>query len=105
MLAFTSDRPARAERTRGKWTALMLALFVNVLFVAVLVFSVSWQSRQPEAVTAGLYAPVPPPAPQPKARPAPPPQPPRVAPEPPQAEPPPAPKPPAVEQPDTRDAD
>ena len=39
----------------------MLALFVNLLFVAVLVFSVSWQNRKPEAVTAELYAP---PAPQ-----------------------------------------
>jgi colicin import membrane protein len=101
MLAFTSDRPARAHGARGKWTALMLALFVNLLFIAVLVFSVSWQNRKPEAVTAELYAPVPPPPPAstPKPRPEPPPVP--------KAEPPPAPKPPepVVEKPDPREAE
>jgi colicin import membrane protein len=103
MLAFTSDRPARARGARGKWTALMLALMVNVLFVAVLVFSVSWQNRKPEAVTAELYAPPPPPVATPKARPEPIPQP--------KAEPPPEPKPvpkppaPAVEKPDPREAE
>jgi colicin import membrane protein len=104
MLAFTSDRPARAQRTRGKWTALMLALFVNLLFIAVLVFSVSWQNRKPEAVTAELYAPPPPPVPEPKARPEPQPQPPPPKVEPP-PEPKPAPKPPVVEKPDEREAD
>jgi len=59
MLAFTSDRSASAPRARGKWAALMLALFVNLLFIAVLVFSVSWQNRKPEAVSAELYAPPP----------------------------------------------
>jgi colicin import membrane protein len=96
------DRPASARRTRGKWTALILALFVNLLFVGVLVFSVSWQNRRPEAVTAELYAP-PPPQPRvtPQAKPQPPP--PKPAPTPPQ----PAPKPPepVVEKPDTRAAD
>jgi colicin import membrane protein len=96
------DRPARARRARGKWTALILALFVNLLFVGVLVFSVSWQNRRPEAVTAELYAP-PPPQPRvtPQAKPQPPP--PKPAPTPPQ----PAPKPPepVVEKPDTRAAD
>ena len=72
----------------------MLALFVNLLFVAVLVFSVSWQNRKPEAVTAELYAPpVKAPTPVPQPRPEPPVQ---------KAEPPPEPKPipkppPAVE--------
>jgi colicin import membrane protein len=96
------DRPAPARRARGKWTALILALLVNLLFVGVLVFSVSWQNRKPEAVTAELYAP-PPPQPRvtPQAKPQPPP--PKPAPTPPQ----PAPKPPepVVEKPDTREAD
>ena len=48
------ERPAPAQRARGNWTALILALFVNLLFVGVLVFSVSWQNRPPQAVTAEL---------------------------------------------------
>jgi colicin import membrane protein len=94
------DRPAPARRARGKWTALILALLVNLLFVGVLVFSVSWQNRKPEAMTAELYAP-PPPRVTPQAKPQPPP--PKPAPTPPQ----PAPKPPepVVEKPDTREAD
>src|SRR6476619_5927154 len=103
MLAFTSDRSAGAARARGKWTALMLALFVNLLFIAVLVFSVSWQNREPEAVSAELYAPPPvsTPRPQPKVEPV---QPPKIEPPP---EPRPVPKPPTpiVEKPDTREAD
>jgi len=103
MLAFTSDRSASAPRARGKWAALMLALFVNLLFIAVLVFSVSWQNRKPEAVSAELYAPPPmnTPRPQPKVEPV---QPPKIEPPP---EPRPVPKPPTpiVEKPDTREAD
>ena len=103
MLHFTSDRPVGAARARGKWTALMLALFVNLLFIAVLVFSVSWQNRKPEAVSAELYAPPPvnTPRPQPKVEPV---QPPKIEPPP---EPRPVPKPPTpiVEKPDTREAD
>ena len=97
-IALTSphDRPAQARRIRGKWTALMLALFVNLLFVGVLVFSMSWQNRKPVAVTAELYAPPPRPAAQPRVEPRtePRPQPKPVvkAPEP-------------VEKPDTRAAD
>ena len=99
MLAFTSDRPARAPLTRGKWTALLLAVVVNLLFVGVLVFSVSWQNRKPEAVVAELYAPPPPPVAQP--RPVPPAPAPKVEPPPePKVEPPPAPKPPVVEKPE-----
>ena len=104
------DRPARAGRVRGKWTALILALVVNLLFVAVLVFSVSWQNRPPSAVTAELYAPptkvapapVPPqlqplPQPRPQLQPLPLPKP---------LPPPPAPKPaPVIEKPDQREAD
>ena len=103
MLHFTSDRPVGAARARGKWTALMLALLVNLLFIAVLVFSVSWQNRKPEAVSAELYAPPPvnTPRPQPKVEPV---QPPKIEPPP---EPKPVPKPPTpiVEKPDTREAD
>jgi colicin import membrane protein len=104
MLAFTSDRPARSHGARGKWTALMLALFVNLLFVAVLVFSVSWQNRAPEAVTAELYAP---PASVPKSQPLPQPKPEPPRPEPPPPEPRPVPKPPepVVEKPDPREAE
>lgn len=100
MFAFTTDRPEQARSARGKWTALALALAVNLLFVGVLVFSVSWQNRKPEAVTAELYAPPPPaakapvlqPLPQPKAVP-----PPTLAP---------TPKlPPIVEKPDQQEAE
>jgi colicin import membrane protein len=51
------DRPARARRPRGRLIALVLAITVNLLFVGVLVFSVTWQNREPAAVTAELYAP------------------------------------------------
>lgn len=100
-LASPRDRPPRAPGVRGKWTALALALFVNLLFVGVLVFSVSWQNRKPEAVTAELYAPSPP---QPRVDVKPEPKPPPPEPRP---EPKPAPKPPepVVEKPDTRAAD
>jgi len=100
MIAFTADRPEQARSARGKWTALVLALAVNLLFVGVLVFSVSWQNRKPEAVTAELYAPPPPapkapmlqPIPQPKPVP-----PPALAP---------TPKaPPILEKPDQQEAD
>ena len=108
-----ADRPVtaadgrlrRAGRVRGKWTALILALVVNLLFVAVLVFSVSWQNRAPPAVTAELYAP--------PAKVAPTPVPPKPQPQPqPQPQPvprplPPVPKPPApvIEKPDQREVD
>ena len=36
MFAFTTDRPEQARGARGKWTALALALAVNLLFVGVL---------------------------------------------------------------------
>ncbi|HET8874721.1 MAG TPA: cell envelope integrity protein TolA [Casimicrobiaceae bacterium] len=104
------ERPAPAQRARGKWTALILALFVNLLFVGVLVFSVSWQNRPPQAVTAELYAPPPPtvtaprrvePKPQPKLEPIPP----KPEPLPPKLEPMPKPPEPAVAKPDTQAAD
>ena len=101
MLALTSphDRPARARAARGKWTALALALAVNLLFVGVLVFSVSWQNRKPVGVTAELYAPPPrtaaTPAPQPRIEPKPEP-PPKPVVKPPE---------PVVEKPDPREAE
>ena len=99
-LASTPDRPPATRRVRGKWPAFVLAVIVNLLFVGVLVFSVSWQNRKPEAVTAELYAPPQPvvPLPQPRAEPKP-----QPAPEPPK----PAPKPPepVAQKPDTRAAD
>ena len=98
------DRPARARRPRGRLIALLLAIAVNLLFVGVLVFSVTWQNREPAAVTAELYAPpsadlTPLPAtklpelPQPKPLPAPPQLPPVPAPTP-------APPPPTASQAD-----
>jgi colicin import membrane protein len=102
-----SDRPHRPRRPRGKLIALALAIAVNLVFLAVLIFSVTWQNRPPQAVTAELYAPptkappveTPPPPPQPK--PAPPPEPKPPEPKPPEPKPPtPA---PTVEKP--READ
>jgi colicin import membrane protein len=74
--------------------ALALAIAVNLVFLAVLIFSVTWQNRPPQAVTAELYAPptkappaeTPPPPPQPK--PAPPPEPKPPEPKPPEPKPP-----------------
>ena len=63
----------------------MLAILVHLAFVGVLVWSVRWQSRPPEPVTAELYAPPqkirapdtePKPAPAPEPKPVPPPPPP-----------------------------
>jgi colicin import membrane protein len=107
------DRPRKPARVSGQWPALALAITVHVVFIAVLVFSLRWQNRKPEPVTAELYAPTPktvntepvetkPPPPEP-APPAPAP-----APEPKPAPPPkPAPKPEPVAErpPDTRAAD
>ncbi|HEY5308213.1 MAG TPA: cell envelope integrity protein TolA [Casimicrobiaceae bacterium] len=87
-----SERPRAPRKITGKWLALALALLVEAAFVAVLVFSVTWQNRKPEPVTAELYAPptkappsdtppvakpppVPAPEPAPKPEPSPKPQP------------------------------
>ena len=45
------ERPHRPRLPRGKWMALALAILVNIVFLGVLVFSVSWQNRQPEAIS------------------------------------------------------
>jgi colicin import membrane protein len=106
----SSDRPQRPHRLRGKWLALALAIAVNLLFIGVLIFSVSWQNRRPEAVTAELYAPpdrttpTPPVVPPPQPKPTPP-EPKPVPPEPKPVTPPPKPPEPKVTQPDTRAAD
>jgi colicin import membrane protein len=88
-------------------TALVLAIAVNLIFLAVLVFSVSWQNRQPIAVTAELYAPPtkappaeqPPPPPPPEVKPPPTPPPPEPKPEPAPPPPQPQPKPPPTPAP------
>jgi colicin import membrane protein len=115
-----SERPRTPREVTGKWLALALAVLVQLAFVAVLVFSVRWQNRKPEPVTAELYAPPtratvteapPQPVPAPRPAPQPVPQPvPQPAPTPaPQALPakPPAvaPPEPKVEKPDARAAD
>lgn len=123
----TGDRPRKPARVPGKWIALGLAIAVHAVFIGVLVFSLQWQNRQPEVVTAELYAPPsrtanpePPPVatapPEPKPEPAPEPKPePRPEPKPepkplPKAEPKPEPPPkapptPKVERPDPRAAE
>ena len=95
--------PPSRERPRwsaAKWTAAILAVAVHLAFILFLVFSVNWQSRKPELVTAELYAPekVAPPKPQPEP-PKPPPEPPTPAPEPPK----PAPEPPKPAEPSKAD--
>lgn len=89
---------ALSPQSAAKWIAAILAISVHVAFVLFLVFSVNWQNRRPEPVTAELYVP---PA-VPTAEPAkPPPEPPK--PEPPKPEPPKppveTPKAPQTEQP------
>jgi colicin import membrane protein len=108
-----SERPRQPRRITGKWWALLLAITVQLSFLAVLVFSIQWQNRQPEAISAELYAPPakapavqPPPAPVPVPEPQPEPKPEPPPPAPPKPEPAPPPKPaPVVEKPDTRAAD
>jgi len=107
------DHPRKPARVSGQWPALALAIAVHVVFIAVLMFSLRWQNRKPEAVTAELYAPPsktataepaetkPPPPPPPPAPAEPAPEP-RPVPPPPKAVPKPEPK---VEKPDTRAAD
>jgi colicin import membrane protein len=102
--------PPSRERPRwsaAKWAAAILAVAVHIAFVLFLVFSVNWQSRKPEILTAELYAPekIAPPKPQPEP-PKPQPEPPKPQPEPPtpQPEPPkPAPEPPKPPQPSQAD--
>lgn len=87
-----APEPDSGRRRPGRKLALALAILVHVAFVGVLVWSVRWQSRPPEPVSAELYAP---PAraraPEPEAKVEPPPPAPKVEPK---VEPPPPPPPP-----------
>ncbi|MGE5028296.1 MAG: TonB family protein [Betaproteobacteria bacterium] len=63
-----------AERIEpGRNWAVALAVLVHLIFAAVLVFGVSWQTREAAPVTADLWSslPVPPPKPAPAPRPEP----------------------------------
>ena len=46
-----------AERSPGAKLALFLAILVHAAFIAVLVWSIRWQSRPPQVISAELYAP------------------------------------------------
>ena len=50
-------RRARSSWPAVKWIAAILAIAVHVAFVLFLIFSVNWQNRKPEPVTAELYVP------------------------------------------------
>jgi len=95
------ERPRKPRGVKGKGWAFVLAVAVQLAFVAVLVFSVQWQRRPPEAVSVELYAPpVKAPAPQPA------PPPPKVEPAPePTPTPPPKPPEPVAAQPDPQAAE
>jgi colicin import membrane protein len=67
------DRPQKPARIARQWPALALAIAVHVAFIAVLIFSLRWQNRKPEPVSAELYAP--PSKAQSVVEPAPPPRP------------------------------
>ncbi len=100
------DRPPQPRRrSNGKWIALALAVLVNLAFVGVLVFSVTWRNPPAPAVTAELYAP-PVRAPSPPKPEPPKPEPPKPdvpKPEPPKPEP--LKPPPKAEKPDAHEAD
>ena len=73
----------------GRFTSGLLAVAVHVLFIAMLVFGIRWQQRLPEPLVAELWQEIPPPKPQPVARPPePPPPPPTPKPQAPPPEPP-----------------
>ena len=69
----------RQARTEPRSTvSFALSIAMHVLFIAVLVFAVSWKTRPPAPVVAELWNPPPPaaaPKPVPKPQPAPPPKP------------------------------
>ena len=89
------DKPAQPGRIR----AVILALVVHGVFLAVIVFGVSWQSRPTPPVEAELWDKLPPVTKEARSTPPPPPEPPK--PEPPKPEPAkPPPKPPEPPKPD-----
>ena len=76
-----APEPDAGRRRPGRKLALVLAILVHLVFVGVLVWSVRWQSRPPEPVTAELYAPpVRSRTPEPEAKVEPPPPAPKVEP-------------------------
>ena len=86
--------PAQQQsRQPGRIRAVFLAVMVHLAFIALIVFGVTWQSRQSAPVQAELWAKLPP---APETKPSPPPEPPK--PEPPKPEPP-KPEPPKPEPP------
>src|SRR5437764_14450116 len=85
--------PHQTRLSRTTMIALIHSLTVNLFFLVVLIFSVSWQNLQPQAVTAELYAP------PTKAPVEPTPPPPEVKPPPPEVQPPPEVKPPPPPEP------
>jgi colicin import membrane protein len=101
-----ADRPRKPAQDAGRWSAFALAVAVHAAFIAVLVFSIRWQNRPPQPVTAELYAPAPKaavsepqaPAPEPARKAEPPPEP-VAKPEP---APPPPPPPKTVPKPEPR---
>jgi colicin import membrane protein len=110
MKADPQAAPTGRQRSPGRAPAIALAVLVHLALLAVLVFSLRWQSSPAEPVSAELYAPS-------NAAPAPKPLPPQVEPTPqppvptptptPEPAPQPAPPPPVVAPPppDTRAAD
>jgi colicin import membrane protein len=111
MNADPRNAPRERARLPHRGLAFALAVAVHLALLAVLIFSIRWQNRAPEPVTAELYAPI---AVQPKAAPVPPPPAPKIEPTPtpppppPQVQPTPTPPPKPVvepEKPDVRDAE
>lgn len=98
-MAKDRDRPHDPRRrTKGRWTALALAILVNLAFVALLVFSVTWRNPQAPVVSAELYAPPARTPPKPEPKPEPPkPEPPKPEPKPEPPKPEPKPEPPKVD--------
>jgi colicin import membrane protein len=94
--------PAERRKEPGRKWALALAVLVHLIFAALLVFGVDWQTKEASPVMAELWSSVSAPAPKPEPKPEPAPRP-----EPkPKPQPKPAPKPePELEQPKPVKAD
>ena len=99
-----TPRRARSDWSTGRWIAAILAVAVNIAFIAFLVFSVTWQNRKLEPVSVDLYAPPAPAVEKPEPPKPPPPEPPKPPPpEPPKPQPdPPKPVPKAEPPPPTK---
>jgi colicin import membrane protein len=97
--------PAERKEPGRKW-AIALAVLVHLIFAAVLVFGVDWQTREASPVMAELWSSISAPAPKPVPKPVPKPEP-EPAPQPePEPQPKPGPKPePKLEQPKPVKAD